>query len=217
LPGVDPAIHEAMHQRRTCCKAVARCASSWMRGSSPRMTRRGECLTQPSGSFRQKRAARFPARTPDSHFKQPARPTRKSQSSAAPVSRGAGCAVMGFPHQRMRETSPLTKREGAERRQARGNILTPCGVRPMTLGVRLPALHCGVFLRPRDRLLEADRGPLYGKPLIPRTFTRVHPPPPARCRTDPHSWAGQCLPRPPETSLRGSSAGAASVPPFRRL
>src|SRR3954463_11737203 len=82
----------------------------------------------------------------------------KPQSSAAPGSRGAGCAVMVFPSLAARETSPLTRCEGAERRQARGNILTPCGVRPMTLGVRLPALHCGVFLRPRDRLLEADRG-----------------------------------------------------------
>ena len=31
--------------------------------------------------------------------------------------------------------------------------------------------------------------------------TRFHPPPPARCRTDPCSWAGQCLPRPPEARL----------------
>jgi hypothetical protein len=41
-------------------------------------------------------------------------------------------------------------------------------------------------------LETADRGPLYGKPLIPQSFSPcVHPPPPARCRTDPCSWAGQ--------------------------
>jgi len=38
-------------------------------------------------------------------------------------------------------------------------------------------------------------------PLIPRAFPRVHPLPPARCRTDPCSWAGRCLPRPPEVRL----------------
>src|SRR6476469_9312784 len=73
---------------------------------------------------------------------------------------------------------------------------------PLRGPARLSALHRGVFLRPRDRLLETDRGPLYGKPLIPWAFTHVHPPPPARYRTDPHSWAGQCLPRPPEIRLR---------------
>src|SRR3954469_13873748 len=85
------------------------------------------------------------------------------------------------------------------------------------MGVHLAALHCGVFLRPRDRLLKTDRDPLYGKSLIPRAFTRVRPPPPARCRTDPRNWAGQCLPRPPEMSVRDPSAGAEPVPPFRRL
>jgi hypothetical protein len=32
-------------------------------------------------------------------------------------------------------------------------------------------------------------------------FPPLHPLPPARCRTDPHSWAGRCLPRPPEARL----------------
>jgi len=70
------------------------------------------------------------------------------------------------------------------------------------------------FLRPRDRLLETDRGPLYGKPLIPRAFTRVHPLPPARCRTDPCSWAGRCLPRPPEVQLTRPNPQAPRPSPF---
>ena len=45
------------------------------------------------------------------------------------------------------------------------------------------------------------QGRPYGTPLIPRAFTRVHPLPPARYRTDPRSWAGRCLPRPPEARL----------------
>src|SRR5471032_1207678 len=73
----------------------------------------------------------------------------------------------------------------------------------------------GVFLRPRDRLLETDRGGLYGTPLILRAFTRVHPLPPARCRTDPCSWAGRCLPRPPEVRLARQNPQAPS--PFHHL
>jgi hypothetical protein len=68
------------------------------------------------------------------------------------------------------------------------------------------------FLRPRDRLLETDRGGLYGTPLIPQAFTRVHPLPPARCRADPHSWAGRCLPRPPEVRLRRPNPQAPHPP-----
>ena len=108
----------------------------------------------------------------DSRVKQPA---GKRQSSAAPGCRGAGCAVVVFPFACCEGTSPLTKCEGAERREAGGYILTPCGVRPVTVGVRLPALHCGVFLRPRDRLLETDRGAHSRTPLIPRGFPRFHP------------------------------------------
>ena len=40
----------------------------------------------------------------------------------------------------------------------------------------------------------------------------VHPPPPARCRTDPRSWAGQCLPRPPEVRLRRPNPQAPHPP-----
>src|SRR5204862_867187 len=75
-----------------------------------------------------------------------------------------------------------------------------CGARPMTLGVRLAALHCGVFLRPRDRLLETDRG-AHSNALDSTGFPPLSSAPPARCRTDPRSWAGRCLPRPPEARL----------------
>jgi hypothetical protein len=147
----------------------------------------------------------------DSRFKQPTCKTTKLRRPC--FRKGAGSAGISIPS--LTRGCSLTNVRGAERRKARGNILTPCGVRPMTLGVRLAALHCGVFLRPRDRLLETDRGPLYGKPLIPRAFTRVHPPPPARCRTDPRSWAGQCLPRPPEDRLTRPIPQAPS--PFHHL
>src|SRR5204862_5141144 len=75
-----------------------------------------------------------------------------------------------------------------------------CGARPMTLGVRLAALHCGVFLRPRDRLLETDRG-AHSNALDSTGFPPASSAPPARCRTDPCSWAGRCLPKPPEARL----------------
>jgi len=95
---------------------------------------------------------------------------------------------------------------GAKRRQALVRIAapggSPCGKACPFSGRERPAHNAGrrayrrftaaFFLRPRDRLLETDRGPLYGKPLIPQSFSPcVHPPPPARCRTDPCSWAGQ--------------------------
>ena len=87
---------------------------------------------------------------------------------------------------------------GADRRPGG----SPCGKACPFSGRERPAHNAGrrayrrftaaFFLRPRDRLLETDRGPLYGKPLIPQSFSPcVHPPPPARCRTDPCSWAGQ--------------------------
>ena len=37
-----------------------------------------------------------------------------------------------LPHPLMRETSPLSKCEGAERRKARVTFQTPCGARPVT-------------------------------------------------------------------------------------
>jgi hypothetical protein len=67
---------------------------------------------------------------------------------------------------------------------------------------RLSALRRGVF--PQTSRPPSGNGqgrPTDGTPLIPRDFTRVHPLPPARCRTDPCSWAGRCLPRPPEARL----------------
>ena len=42
----------------------------------------------------------------------------------------------------------------------------------------------------------------------------VHPLPPARCRTDPCSWAGRCLPRPPEARLARPNPQA--PPPLRQ-
>jgi hypothetical protein len=95
------------------------------------------------------------ARISDSHFKQPA--LKKIKASPPLFSQGAGSA--GHFHPLAHEgRAPSQNVRGAERRKARVTFQTPCGARPMTLGVRLAALHCGVFLRPRDRLLETDRG-----------------------------------------------------------
>ena len=45
-------------------------------------------------------------------------------------------------------------------------------------------------------------------------FPRVHPFPPARCRTGPHSWARRCLPRPPEARLARPNPQAPHPSPF---
>ena len=101
---------------------------------------------------------------------------------------GAPGRVGGFaPHPR-----------GAKRRQALVRIAAPGGspygkACPFS-GREQPAHNAGrrayrrltaaFFLRPRDRLLETDRGAHSRTPLIPRGFPRFHPLPPARCRTD---------------------------------
>jgi len=57
---------------------------------------------------------------------------------------------------------------------------------------RLSALHRGVFPSSSRPPSGNGQGRPYGTPLIPQSFSPcVHPPPPARCRTDPRSWAGQ--------------------------
>src|SRR2546421_9151921 len=97
-----------------------------------------------------------PARTADSdsHFKQPA--CKKTKAPPPLFSQGAGSAGISIPSSH-EGNAPSPKVRGAERRKARVASQTPCGARPITLGVHLAALHCGVFLRPRDRLLETDR------------------------------------------------------------
>jgi hypothetical protein len=133
--------------------------------------------------------------------KQPVRRSSKKSKLRRPCSRKArGAPGISIPSLTRGEL-PFTNVKGAERRKARVTFQTPCGARPMTLGVRLAALHCGVFPSSSGPPSGNGQGRPYGTPLIPRAFTRVHPPPPARCRTDPHSWAGQCLPRPPEARL----------------
>src|SRR5689334_14325785 len=74
---------------------------------------------------------RFRARMSDSPVKQPAGKTSKLRR---PCCSRRGVRRHGFPFAGCEGTSPLSKCEGAERREARGNILTPCGVRPVTLG-----------------------------------------------------------------------------------
>ena len=112
-----------------------------------------------------------------------------------------------------RGRSPRT--EGAKRRQALVRNAAPGGLAlrqnpslqrkgtasPSRGPARLSAPHRGVFPQSPGPPSGNGQGRPYGTPLIPRAFTRVHPLPPARCRTDPCSWAGRCLPRPPEARL----------------
>ena len=99
----------------------------------------------------------------------------KCQSSAAPVFNGAGCAGHFHPLG-SRGKNPLTnvRERSAERR---GNI-DRLAAHARAKGVHLAALHCGVFLKPQDRLLETDRGNS-SPPLIPRGFLPRSSAPPA--------------------------------------
>ena len=164
------------------------------------------------GSFRQN-AFDLHARSSDSHFKQ-----LVNEGAKAPpplFSQGAGSA--GYFHPLAHEGRAPSQCEGAERRKARVILVTPCGARPVRWAFTSRRSTAAFFLSPRDCLLKTDRGGLYGTPLIQRAFTRLHPLPLARCRTDPRSGAGRALPRLPEMSVRDPSAGAEPVPPFRRL
>jgi hypothetical protein len=119
------------------------------------------------------------------------------------------------PHQRV-----------AERRNSRARNAAPVGPSydrtcPSS-GRELPAHNAdrrasrrstGVFLRPRDRLLETDRG-AHSNALDSTGFPPLSSAPPARCRTDPCSWAGRCLPRPPEARLTRPNPQA--PPPLRQ-
>ena len=127
---------------------------------------------------------------------------------------GLSCQIVGFePFAPPTEGSGAPKFAGAERRarwpalrQDRSRLRTGWPIHDADRRA-FQRSTAAFFLRPQDRLLGTDRGNS-SPPLIPRGFLRVHPPPPVRCRTDPPSWARQCLPRPPEMSLRSSSAGA---------
>src|SRR5882724_3729840 len=120
----------------------------------------------------------------------------------------------GFrPNCRFRTLRILQQRV-AERRNSRARIAAPVGgpygrACPSS-GRELPIHNAdrrasrrstaAFFLRPRDRLLETDRG-AHSNALDSTGFPPLSSAPPARCRTDPCSWAGRCLPRPPEARL----------------
>ena len=58
------------------------------------------------------------------------------------------------------------------------------------------------------------KGAAFAKLLDPTGFHPLSSAPPARCRTDPRSWAGQCLPRPPEARLTRPNPQAPHPSPF---
>ena len=153
------------------------------------------------------------ARASDSRFKQPAGKTPKLRRPCSRKARGApGISIPSLT----RGELPL-KCEGSGAPKGAGHIDTPCGARPVRWAFTSRRSTSAFSLDLETAFCERTGAARRTTPLIPRDFTRVHPPPPVRCRTDPHNWAGQCLPRPPEMSVRDPSAGAGSVPPFRRL
>ena len=93
---------------------------------------------------------------------------------------------------------------------------------PSAEGNSRPITRAGAPIGASPRRFPSSPGPPsgngqgrpYGTPLIQRAFTRLHPLPPARCRTDPCSWAGRCLPRPPEVRLTRPNPQA--PPPLRQ-
>ena len=158
-----------------------------------------------------------------SHFKQPA---DKRQSSAAPVLARRG-ERRAFPSPRLTRGSSLTnvRERSAERRW--------CGTpHPVARPYDRAGPSSGRELPVRDADRRASRrstaafsfsletafwkrtGAAIRNALDPAGFSPcVHPLPLARCRTDPRSWAGRCLPRPPEIRLRRPNPQA---PPLLR-
>jgi len=121
------------------------------------------------------------------------------------------------PHQRV-----------AERRNSRARKAAPIG---LPYGHGLSRQRTGLPIHNADR--RASRrstaafsldletafwkrtGAAIRNALDPAGFSPcVHPLPPARCRTDPCSWAGRCLPRPPEARLARPNPQA--PPPLRQ-
>jgi len=106
------------------------------------------------------------------------------------------------------------KRE-AERRNSRARIAAPVGLpcgmaSPVSGRDCRPITRTGAPLGAPLRRFSFDLETAFWKrtgaairnALDPAGFSPcVHPLPPARCRTDPCSWAGRCLPRPPEARL----------------
>src|SRR5207248_11624622 len=74
------------------------------------------------------------------------------------------------PSPRSRRGRSLTEGERRGAPKGAGNVSNALRRTPIALGRHLAALRCGVFLRPRDRLLETDRGAHSRTPLIPKGF-----------------------------------------------
>ena len=186
MAGLDPAIHGEEPQRKAFVVAPPHgCA-----GRGPRMTWRGRCVNFSIVIF-------------SMHCVEP-------RGSVAARRIPADCrAKLSF------EPFALPIKREAERRKSRARNAAPvgpsCDRTCPSSGRELPAHNAdrrasrrstaAFSLSPGTAFWKRTGAPIR-TPLIPRAFTRVHPPPPARCRTDPHSWAGQCLPRPPEIRLR---------------
>src|SRR5437016_3863785 len=122
----------------------------------------------------------------------------------------------------------IPQTEGAKRRQALVRIAapggSPCGkARPFS-GREQPAhdadrrayrRFAAAFSFVLGTAFWKRKGAAIAKLLDPAGFHPLSSAPPARCRTDPRSWAGRCLPRPPEARLARPNPQAPS--PFHHL
>jgi hypothetical protein len=120
----------------------------------------------------------------------------------------------GFPFQlSVSNPSPLQQRV-AERRNSQPRnaapVGSPCGRTHPVCETGLPAHNaCRRASRRPTAAFSLDPGIAFwkrtGAPFTTALDSTGFPPlssaPPARCRTDPCSWAGRCLPRPPEAWL----------------
>jgi hypothetical protein len=107
----------------------------------------------------------------------------------------------GFPSPRSRGGMLPHKCEGSGAPKGAGNIVYALRRTPNDVGRSPRGAPLRRFPSTSRPPSGSGQGRPYGTPLIRRAFTRFHPLPPARCRTDPCSWAGRCLPRPPEARL----------------
>src|SRR3954470_4630866 len=117
--------------------------------------------------------------------------------------------------------SPIVRERSAERRGVTFNAFRRT---PNAVGVRLPALHCGDFFHPGAALQEFGGRALPG---YSKLFTRLIPGLSSRSSklpVSPYSHeqthvVGSDGPAgaSPDPCLRDTGAGAASVPPNRRL
>jgi len=146
-------------------------------------------------------------------------PVRERCRAAHPG--GLSCQIVGFePFASPSEGSGAPKFAGADRR-TRWPVLRS-GLSRQRTGLpahnadrRASRRSTAAFSLSLETAFWKRTGAAIRNALDPAGFSPcVHPLPPARCRTDPCSWAGRCLPRPPEARLTRPNPQAPRPSPF---